>query len=176
MSRQFDGIAPRVDESVYVDPTAVVIGDVVLEKDVSIWPLTVVRGDVNSIRISAGSNIQDGSILHVTSPSKANPEGIKLRIGRNVTVGHQCILHGCTIEANSLIGMGATVMDGAVVESKVMVAARSLIPPGKRLESGYLYMGNPAVRKRLLSEDELAHMAQSAIHYVDLKDRYLKDR
>jgi carbonic anhydrase/acetyltransferase-like protein (isoleucine patch superfamily) len=128
MSRTFNGVAPLVADSAYVDPSAVTIGDVVLKDNVSIWPLTVVRGDANAIRIGAGTNIQVGSILHVTSSSLTHPQGIALRIGRNVTVVHQCLLHACTIEYQVLIGMGATVMDNAVVKSQVVVAARSLAP------------------------------------------------
>lgn len=176
MPRPFNGMAPQVADTSYVDTSAVIIGDVLLEDHVSIWPMTVIRGDVNAIRIGAGTNIQDGSILHVTSPSSTQPNGIPLRIGRNVTVGHQCLLHACTVQDEVLIGMGATVMDDVVIESQVVVAAKSLVPPGKRLESGYLYMGNPIQCKRALSEDEVANLAESARHYKTLKDRYLSER
>ena len=143
--------------------------------DCSVWPMTVIRGDVNHIRIGNRSNIQDGSILHVTHAS-ANNDGYALTIGDDVTAGHQVILHGCTIEDRVLIGMGATIMDGAVIQSDVVLGAGSLVAPGKVLESGYLYLGSPAKRVRALTDAERAFFTYSAGNYVKLKDLHLADQ
>lgn len=171
--RRFGDTIPRLGARAMVDPSAVVIGDVVLGDDCSIWPLAVLRGDVNAIRIGARSNVQDGSVLHVTHPGGANPQGFALAIGAEVTVGHKAILHGCRIGDRVLIGMGATVMDGATVEDDVIVAAGSLVAPGKTLASGFLYKGSPAQPVRALSAAEIESIAYNAGHYVRLKDRYL---
>ena len=173
--RSYQGVMPTVDDTVFVDDTALVLGDVHIGEDSSIWPLTVVRGDVNKIRIGAGTNIQDGSILHVTHPHQAHPEGFQLCVGNNVTVGHRVILHGCVIEDNCLIGMGSTIMDGAVVHSQVLVGAGSLVAPGKELVSGFLYLGSPVKKVRQLSDEELGWIDYSAKHYQNLKNRYLDD-
>jgi len=170
--RSFDDIQPRIAPSAFVDEMALVIGDVEIGEDSSIWPFCAVRGDVQSIRIGARSNIQDGTIIHVTHDSRFCPGGQGTVIGDDVTVGHQAILHACTIENVCLIGMAAVVMDRAVVQSRVMLAAGSVVPPGKILESGYLYVGNPAKQKRPLSERELESMAYSAEHYARLKERH----
>jgi carbonic anhydrase/acetyltransferase-like protein (isoleucine patch superfamily) len=146
----------------------VTIGD-----DASIWPMAVARGDVNAITIGSGTNIQDGSVLHVTQPNETHPQGLSLNIGSRVTVGHGVILHACTIEDLVLVGMGATVMDGAVVRARTMIGAGSLVPPGKVLESGFLYLGTPARQIRKLTEAELAWLETSAQHYIELKNRYL---
>jgi carbonic anhydrase/acetyltransferase-like protein (isoleucine patch superfamily) len=158
-----------------VDPSAVIAGDVVLGDDASIWPLVAARGDVNKIRIGARSNVQDGSVLHVTRKSAQNPEGFPLIIGEDVTVGHKCMLHGCELGSRILVGMGAIIMDGVIVEDDVFIGAGTLVPPNKRLESGYLYVGNPMQKKRPLKESEMAFLKQSAINYVNLKDEYLED-
>jgi carbonic anhydrase/acetyltransferase-like protein (isoleucine patch superfamily) len=150
------------------------VGDVVLGDDASIWPLVAARGDVNKIRIGARSNVQDGSVLHVTRKSSQNPEGFPLIIGEDVTVGHKCMLHGCQLGDRILVGMGAIIMDGVVVEDDVFIGAGTLVPPNKRLESGYLYVGNPMQKKRPLKESELAFLKQSAVNYVVLKNEYLK--
>jgi carbonic anhydrase/acetyltransferase-like protein (isoleucine patch superfamily) len=171
--RPFNGTVPRVGQDVLIDPSAVVIGDVEIGDRASIWPGVVVRGDVNSIVIGEETNIQDGSILHVTHRSTANPEGFPLKIGRGVTVGHKAVLHGCTIGDLCLIGIGAIVMDGAVVEDQVMVGAGALVPPGKRLESGHLYVGSPARMARPLKPEEVAYLAYSKDGYVRLKDQHL---
>lgn len=172
MLRPFKNHRPIIDDSAYIDESAIVIGDVSIEADASIWPLVVARGDVCSISVGARTNIQDSCVLHVTSPSKSNPEGLSLRIGADVTVGHRCILHACTIQDRVLIGMGAVVMDGATVESEVIVGANSLVPPGKTLASGFLYMGSPAEQKRPLREEERAQFVKSAAHYVETKAQY----
>ncbi|WP_334014158.1 gamma carbonic anhydrase family protein [Alteromonas sp. S167] len=171
----FKGISPTLGKNVYVDGSARIVGDVVLGDDASIWPLVAARGDVNKIRIGARSNVQDGSVLHVTRKSSQNPEGFPLIIGEDVTVGHKCMLHGCQLGDRILVGMGAIIMDGVVVEDDVFIGAGTLVPPNKRLESGYLYVGNPMQKKRLLKESELAFLKQSAVNYVVLKDEYLEE-
>lgn len=165
---------PDIREGAYVHSSAVVIGDVVIGRDSSIWPGAVVRGDVNLIRIGEGTNVQDLSMLHVSHKSEWDPEGAPLIIGNNVTIGHTVILHGCTIEDESLIGMGSTVMDKAVVQKHVLLGAGSLVPEGKVLESGYLYLGRPAKRVRQLTREEMAHFMYSAKHYMKLKNQYLE--
>lgn len=172
MIRNFENTQPRLGERVYVDEAAVVIGAVTLEDDVSVWPGAVLRGDVNSIHVGAGSNIQDGSVVHVTHDGPYTPGGVATVIGRNVTVGHKVLLHACTIGDECLIGMGAIVMDKVVIEAQVILAAGALVPPGKRLESGHLYVGSPAKKLRELTDKEKAHLQYSAQHYVRLKDRY----
>lgn len=171
----FKGISPTLGKDVYVDSSARIMGDVVLGDDASIWPLVAARGDVNKIRIGARSNVQDGSVLHVTRKSSQNPEGFPLLIGEDVTVGHKCMLHGCQLGDRILVGMGAIIMDGVVVEDDVFIGAGTLVPPNKRLESGYLYVGNPMQKKRPLKESELAFLKQSAVNYVVLKDEYLEE-
>lgn len=171
----FKGISPTLGKNVYVDGSARIVGDVILGDDASIWPLVAARGDVNKIRIGARSNVQDGSVLHVTRKSSQNPEGFPLLIGEDVTVGHKCMLHGCQLGDRILVGMGAIIMDGVVVEDDVFIGAGTLVPPNKRLESGYLYVGNPMQKKRPLKESELAFLKQSAVNYVVLKDEYLEE-
>lgn len=171
--RSYIDIQPVLGQRVYVDDTAVVIGKVTLEDDASLWPLAVARGDVNTIHVGARTNIQDLSMLHVTHDGPYSPGGQPLVIGADVTVGHKCLLHACTIGDRCLIGMGSIVMDGAVVESDVLLGAGSLVSPGKRLESGYLYRGSPAQKVRPLTAEERAMLLYSAGHYVRLKDRYL---
>jgi carbonic anhydrase/acetyltransferase-like protein (isoleucine patch superfamily) len=159
-----------------VDETALVIGDVSIADDASLWPQVVARGDVNSIEIGARTNIQDGSVLHVSHDSEFAPGGFPLRIGADITVGHQAILHGCTIEDRCLIGMAATVMDGAIVRAGAIVGAGSLVPPGRDLDGGYLWVGSPVRKVRPLSEKEVAFLEYSAAHYVELKNRHLAVR
>jgi len=170
--RNFEGIKPRIAESACVDETALVIGDVTLEEDASLWPKVVARGDVNSIYIGARTNIQDGTILHVSHDSEFAPGGFALLIGADVTVGHQAILHGCTVEDRCLIGMAATVMDGAVIHSGAIVGAGSLVPPGRELEGGFLWVGSPARKVRPLRPEEEGFLDYSAKHYVELKNRH----
>lgn len=170
MIRSFKGIKPQLLESVYIDETALVIGNVTLGKNSSIWPMTVIRGDVNSIQIGENSNIQDGSVLHVSHKGEYNPGGGALLVGDNVTVGHKVILHACTIGDSCLIGMGSIIMDNAVIESHVMLGAGSLVTGGKTLEGGYLWLGNPVKRARKLSDKELSFLDYSALHYVKLKN------
>lgn len=170
--RSFNGISPRLEEGVFVDSSAVVIGDVSLGTNASIWPGVVIRGDVNSITIGQETNIQDGAVLHVTHRSTSNPEGYPLRVGNGVTVGHKAVLHGCSIGDLCLIGIGAIIMDGAIIEDRVMVGAGALVPPGKRLESGYLYVGSPARVSRPLKDEEIAYLTYSKDGYVRLKTQH----
>jgi carbonic anhydrase/acetyltransferase-like protein (isoleucine patch superfamily) len=173
-TRPYRGVEPTLEPGVFIDPTAVVIGDVVLGHDVSIWPMAVVRGDVNYIRIGARSNVQDGSVLHVTRPYPGSDAGWPLIVGEDVVIAHGVTVHGCTIGNRVLVGIGAIVLDGAVVEDDVMIAAGTVVPPGKRLESGGLYMGNPARRARDITDAERARIPVMAGFYVDLKDEYLQ--
>jgi carbonic anhydrase/acetyltransferase-like protein (isoleucine patch superfamily) len=173
-TRPYRGVEPTLEPGVFIDPTAVVIGDVVLGHDVSIWPMAVVRGDVNHIRIGARSNVQDGSVLHVTRPYPGSDAGWPLIVGEDVVIAHGVTVHGCTIGNRVLVGIGAIVLDGAVVEDDVMIAAGTVVPPGKRLESGGLYMGNPARRARDITDAERARIPVMAGFYVDLKDEYLQ--
>lgn len=169
----YQGVEPQLGSGVYVHPSAQIIGDVVLGEHASIWPGAVIRGDVNHIRIGYGTNIQDLSVLHVSHKSSRDPEGAPLLIGNNVTIGHKVILHGCRIADECLIGMGAIVMDKVMIEPRVLVGAGALVPEGKVLESGYLYLGAPARKVRALTEEELAHFLYSAQHYIRLKNNYL---
>lgn len=171
--QHFQNQHPQIGEAVYIHSSASVIGDVHIANNSSVWPNTVIRGDVNSIRIGEGTNIQDLSMLHVSHKSSWQPDGSPLIIGNHVTIGHQVLLHGCTIADECLIGMGSLVMDNVVIQKHVMLAAGSLVPEGKVLESGYLYLGRPAKRIRALTEDEITHFMYSAHHYITLKNQYL---
>ncbi|MFP1726882.1 gamma carbonic anhydrase family protein [Lonsdalea quercina] len=173
--RPFKNLTPTVGERVMIDPSSVVIGDVSLANDVSIWPLVAIRGDVNTILIGERTNIQDGSVLHVTHRSAKNESGNPLVIGEDVTVGHKVMLHGCTIRNRVLVGMGSIILDRAVIEDEVIIGAGSLVAPGKRLESGYLYLGSPARKIRPLTSEEIDGLVYSANNYVRWKDEYLND-
>ncbi|WP_404400774.1 gamma carbonic anhydrase family protein [Idiomarina seosinensis] len=173
--RSFHEQHPVIGERVYLDNSSVIVGDVRIGDDSSIWPMVAARGDVNSITIGSRSNIQDGCILHVTRRSSQNPEGHPLIIGDNVTVGHHCMLHGCKLGHRILVGMSAVIMDDVIVEDEVIIGAGSLVPPGKRLEKGYLYVGSPVEKKRALNQNERDFLSQSAQNYVDLKNDYLMD-
>ena len=170
--RSFEGKTPAIHPDAYVDDTAVVIGDVSIGEGSSVWPLCVVRGDIHTITIGARTNIQDGSILHVTHDSDYSPGGSPLSIGDDVTIGHAAIIHACTLEDECLIGMNATVLDGAVVEKHAMVAAGSVVGPGKVLAGGFLYMGSPARQVRALSDKQIAFFSYSAQNYVGLASRH----
>lgn len=173
--RPFRDRLPTLGARAYVDPAASVIGDVVLGDDVSVWPFTVVRGDVNFIRVGDRTNLQDGSVIHVSHDGPhAKLGGFATRIGNDVTVGHKAIIHACTIEDAVLIGMGAIVLDGAVVRKHGFVGAGALVPPGKVVGEGELWLGNPAKKARLLSDAEIEALYYSAGHYVRLKDEYLR--
>jgi carbonic anhydrase/acetyltransferase-like protein (isoleucine patch superfamily) len=170
--RKFEQYTPKVAASAFVDESAVVTGNVTIGADSSIWPMCSVRGDIHSISIGERTNIQDGSILHVTHDSEFAPGGNALVIGNDVTVGHNAVVHACTVEDLCLIGMGSVLLDGAVVKAGVIVGAGSLVPPGKELEGGYLWLGSPVKKARKLTEKEKAFLEYSASHYVDLKNRH----
>lgn len=173
LTRPYQGVFPTLGQGVYIDPSAVVIGKVTLADDVSVWPLVVIRGDVNTVQIGQCSNIQDGTVIHLSRPSPKQPAGYPVVIGEHVTIGHKVMLHGCTIGNQVLIGMGAILLDGVVVEDQVIVGAGALVTPGKRLQSGYLYTGSPAKQTRPLSDSERAYFIESAGNYVQLKEDYL---
>jgi carbonic anhydrase/acetyltransferase-like protein (isoleucine patch superfamily) len=170
--RPFETAEPRLGARVYVDPAASVIGRVSLGDDASVWPAAVVRGDVHEIRIGARCNIQDGSVLHVTHDGPYQPGGFGLTLADDVTVGHRVTLHGCTVGNLCLIGMGATVMDGAVLEDEVLLAAGSLVTPGTRVSGARLWRGAPARAVRDLTGEEREMLRYSSAHYMKLKDRY----
>ena len=170
--RVFENHTPQIAEDAYLDPLCCVIGDVHIGTQASLWPGVVVRGDVQHIHIGDRTNIQDNSVLHNSHDSEYMPGGSPLLIGDRVTVGHRAMLHGCEIGELCLIGMGATVMDKAVIEPQVILAAGSLVPGGKVLRSGFLYSGAPAREARALTDDEKRYLAYSAEHYVRLARRH----
>ncbi|MGK0440900.1 MAG: carbonic anhydrase/acetyltransferase-like protein (isoleucine patch superfamily) [Pseudohongiellaceae bacterium] len=170
--RPFKNITPLLAEGVYVDDSAVVIGDVHIGKNSSVWPLCVIRGDVNHCRIGENCNIQDGTVIHLSRPRVGSPDGYPTILGNNVSIGHKVMLHGCTIGNNVLIGMGAIVLDGAIIEDEVLVGAGALVAPGKCLESGYLYLGTPTKKVRPLKDSERELFTSTAENYVLLKDEY----
>ncbi len=171
--RNFKDKQPQIGNNVYIDEAAVVIGDVIIGDDVSIWPHTVIRGDVEAIAIGSGTNIQDGSVLHVSHAGDYSEQGHPLIVGKGVTIGHRAVVHGCTIGNYCLIGIGSIIMDGAVIDDFVMLGAGSLVPPGKKLQSGFLYVGSPARQVRSLNDSEKAFLEYSYRHYQSLKDTYL---
>ena len=173
--RPFQQHTPALGERAFVDRSAVVIGDVEIGADSSVWPLTVIRGDMHRIRIGARTSVQDGCVLHITHAGPFNPDGFPLLIGDDVTIAHKIMLHGCTVGNRVLIGMGSIVMDGAVIEDDVIVGAGSLVPPGKRLDSGFLYVGSPVRPVRALTDKEKAFFTYSAGNYVKLKDQHLAE-
>ncbi len=171
--RPYGGKSPDLARGVYVDEAAVVIGDVEIGEDSSVWPGAVIRGDMHRIRIGARTSVQDNATLHITHASDFNPDGWPLIIGDEVTIGHNVCLHGCTLGNRILVGIGSVVLDGVVVEDEVVIGAGSLVPPGKRLESGYLYKGSPCKQVRPLKESEKRFFRYSAQNYVDLKNNYM---
>ncbi len=172
--RNFQGKNPKIGNSVFIDDSAEVIGDVSLDDHVSVWPGTIIRGDVCSIVIGAGTNVQDCSVLHGTHDGPYSPGGFPLLIGQGVTIGHRAVVHACTVGDFCLIGIGAILMDGVVVEDEVIIGAGALVPPGKRLDKRSLYVGSPVKKVRALSEKELSFLRYSAEHYQKLKDVYLQ--
>ena len=173
--RDFAGHSPTIGQRVLIDPSAVVLGQVTLEDDVSVWPHVAIRGDMHRIRIGARSSVQDGSVLHITHDGPYNPGGWPLDVGCDVTIGHRATLHGCTIGDRVLVGMSATVMDGVVVGDDVVIAAGALVTPGKQLRSGFLYGGAPAREMRELTQGELDYFTYSASNYVKLKDQHIAE-
>lgn len=171
----FEAHQPQLGDGAWVHASGQVIGEVALGANASVWPGAVLRGDVNFIRVGQDTNVQDCSVLHTTHRRPEDPEGAPLIIGDRVTIGHGVMLHGCTIGHECLIGMGSIVLDRVVIEDRVMLGAGSLVPPGKVLRSGYLYVGRPAKEVRPLTDAELAHFNYSAAHYVRLMSKY-RDR
>lgn len=162
----FEGKLPVIDPTAFVAPTAAVIGDVELGPDSSVWYNCVLRGDTFPIRVGARSNIQDGTIVHVARGK------LPALIGDDVTVGHACIIHACTLKNHSVVGMGATVLDGAVIEEGGMLGAGGLLPPGKRIGPNELWLGSPARLVRVMSAEELAGWHRNASHYAALGKRH----
>jgi carbonic anhydrase/acetyltransferase-like protein (isoleucine patch superfamily) len=171
--RPYRNCLPKLGSAVYVDEAAVVIGDVELHDDVSLWPFAVARGDVNRIVIGARTNIQDGAVLHVTHDGPYTPGGMPLIVGADVTVGHGAILHACTVEDACLIGMHATVLDGVRVSRHSMIGAGAVVSPGKVIGEGELWVGNPARLLRKLTDVQIEQLYYSTQHYVRLKNEYL---
>lgn len=160
-------LSPKIDPDTFIANEATIIGDAVLEAGVSIWPGAVIRADNATIHIGQGSNVQDGSVLHVD-------EGVPLTIGSNVTIGHQVMLHGCTIEDGSLIGIQAVILNGAVISKNCLVGAGALVTEGKTFPEGSLILGSPAKVVRMLSAEEIAGLAESAKHYTEKGADYRK--
>lgn len=175
MVKPFNSKYPVIHSDAFVSETAVIIGDVHIGSQSSIWYNVVIRGDVNSIAIGCRTNIQDSSLLHVTGKKKESHPGFMLFIGDNVTVGHRVTLHGCTIGNNAFIGMNAIVMDGVVIGEGAMVAAGSLVTEGTLIPPGTLWMGSPARLKRPLSHEEQIRAIELAESYVNLSIRYKKE-
>ena len=169
------GTRPAIAEQTYIHDSAQVIGDVQIGRDCSIWCNTVLRGDVNRIVVGDCTNIQDFAMCHVSHKNPAKPDGSPLLIGNHVTIGHAVVLHGCTIGDECLIGIGSIIMDDVIVDKHVMVGAGSLVPPGKHLESGHLYVGRPAAKIRALTADEITFLKYSAEHYIRIKNNYIDE-
>lgn len=166
---------PALGARIYIHDSSQIIGDVTIGNDSSIWCNAVLRGDVNRIVIGRGSNMQDLAVGHVSHKTSDKPEGSPLLVGDYVTVGHSAILHGCTIGNECLIGMGSIILDDAIISDHVMIGAGSLVPPGKVLESGMLYVGRPVKAVRALTPEEIAYLRYSAEHYMQLKNDYLNN-
>jgi carbonic anhydrase/acetyltransferase-like protein (isoleucine patch superfamily) len=164
----FGGKAPLVHPDAFVAPGAVLIGDIEIGPEASIWYNCVLRGDVNRIRIGARTNIQDGTVLHVDSPRPGNPSGLPTIIGEDVLIGHMAMVHGCLLHDRAFVGLGAIVMDGCEIESGAMLAAGALLTPGRRMPAGQLWAGRPAKYVRDLSEEEFAGQQAGVAHYVAL--------
>jgi carbonic anhydrase/acetyltransferase-like protein (isoleucine patch superfamily) len=170
--RTFAGNQPQIDESAYVDDTALVIGNVTVGAHSSIWPMAVIRGDINTIYIGERTSIQDGTVIHVSHAGEFNPDGNAVHIGDHVTVGHRVTLHGCNIADHCLIGIGSIVMDGVVIQPRVILGAGSLVPPGKVLEANHLWLGSPVKKIRPITPEEVRFLTYSANYYVNLKSRH----
>jgi len=167
--RSYRGKSPQIALTAYIDPAAVVIGDVVIDEDSSVWPCAVIRGDVHWIRIGARTNIQDGSVLHVMK------DICPLVLGDNVTIGHAATLHGCTIESRCLIGMGSIILNNAKIGSGSIVAAGTLVPEGMEVPAGSLVMGHPGKVRRVTLPSDLEAIDQYAARYVDYKNTYMNE-
>ncbi|MFT6791871.1 MAG: carbonic anhydrase/acetyltransferase-like protein (isoleucine patch superfamily) [Cellvibrionaceae bacterium] len=173
--RSYQGVSPKLGENVFIDPAAVVLGNVEIGDNSSVWPCAVIRGDMHNIYIGKRTSVQDGAILHITHAGKFNPDGWPLIIGDDVTIGHSANLHGCTVGNRVLVGINSIILDGAVVEDDVVIAAGTLVPPGKKLQSGYMYMGSPCKKTRPLIDKERSFFLYSAQNYVDLKNSFLRE-
>ena len=165
MIKGYNGIEPNIDQTVFIAETADIIGKVTIGKNSNIWYNTVIRADINTIEIGENTNIQDGSVVHVA-------DNFKTIIGDNVTVGHKALVHGCRVGNNTLIGMGAIVLDGAEIGEYTLLGAGSLVPPGKKIPSGVLALGSPAKVIRELSEEEKQNLVKSALKYVKTANNY----
>ncbi len=172
--RKFENLLPSVALTAYVDPLAVIIGEVTIGDYASVWPMVVARGDINRITIGARTNIQDGTVLHVTHEGRYSP-GYPLVIGEEVTVGHQATLHACTIEHHCLIGIGSIILDGVMLQPYTLLAAGSLVPPKKVLDSGYLWRGRPVEKIRPVTPSEMEYFAYLANYYVELGQRHQRE-
>ena len=161
-----NGKTPQIDSTAFIAPGCRIIGDVVIGPDVSIWYNCVLRADVSRIVIGARSNIQDGSVVHCDGPMPHRPEGFPTIIGEDVLIGHMAMVHGCTLQDRSFVGLGAIVMDGCIVESDGMLAAGALLSPGKTLPHRQLWAGRPAKYMRDLSDDALIQLRGGADRYV----------
>jgi len=171
--RTWRDLAPRLGQRVYVDPAAIVIGQVTVGDDSSFWPRAIARGDTNTITIGARTSVQDACVLHVTHAGRTAPGGFALVIGDDVTIGHAATLHGCTVGDRCLIGIGAILLDGSRVDAEVIIGAGTLVPPGMHCTRGGLYVGSPARRVRELRPLEREGFTYSSHYYVRLKDEYL---
>lgn len=169
----FNGHSPKLAKGVYVDKSAKLIGDITIGEDSSVWPFVAARGDMQRICIGQRTSIQDNTVLHITHAGPFNPEGWPLTIGDDVTVGHSATLHGCSIGNRVLIGIGSIVLDGAEIPDDVVIGAGTLVPPGKKLESGFLYVGSPCKKVRPLKQKEFEYFTYSANNYVNLKNQYI---
>jgi carbonic anhydrase/acetyltransferase-like protein (isoleucine patch superfamily) len=154
------GIAPQIDPTCFIAENASIVGDVVMGKECSVWFTAVIRGDVNSIRIGDGTNIQDGAVIHCTYKKAAT------NIGNNVSIGHRALVHGCTVHDNALIGMGAIVMDHAVVQENCIIAAGAVVLENTVCEAGYIYAGIPAKKVKQLSAGQIENLQKTAQNYI----------
>lgn len=170
--RSYKQYSPVIGHNVFIDPTAVVIGQVTLADEVSVWPMAVIRGDVNTIQIGARTNVQDGAVLHVSHQGSYRESGGELVIGEGVTIGHQGMIHACKIGDYCLIGMNSTIMDDVEIGDYTIIGAGALVTPGKKLESRAMYMGVPARKVRDLSDEEVQQLRYSADHYVKEAEVY----
>ncbi len=164
----FEGTMPTIADDAFIAPNATVIGKTTIGSGSSIWYGCVLRGDCGTIEVGGGTNLQDNTVVHIT-------EGVAdTFIGSNIVIGHSCLLHGCTLEDGSFVGMGATVMDNVVVETGAMVAAGSLVTPGKHIKKGELWAGNPAKYWRDLRDEEIAVWPGQCAHYAEMAAKHIK--
>jgi gamma-carbonic anhydrase len=170
----YGGKTPLIHESAFIAPGVVIIGDVEIGPEASIWYNCVIRADVNRIRIGARTNVQDGSVIHCDSPSEKRPEGFPTLIGDDVLIGHMALIHGCTVEDFGFVGMASVLMDGAVIESEGMLAAGAMLTPGKRIKPRELWAGRPAAYMRDLTDAALAEMRLGITGYVEKAGKHAR--